>query len=44
MYQVWAKVHEEFYAFPDKIIANLYKTIPDRTKAVRITRGNPARY
>ena len=44
MDQLWAKVQEEFYAIPDQKIADLYNTIPDRIKAVIITRGNPTRY
>ena len=38
MDQLWAKVQEEFYAIPDQKVAGLFKTIPDRTKAVIITK------
>ena len=44
MDQLGAKVQEEFYAIPDQKFADLNKTIPDRIKAVIITRGNPTRY
>ena len=44
MDQLWAKVPEEFYAIPDQKVADLYKTIPDRIKAVILKRGNPTRY
>ena len=41
MDQFSAMVQEEFYAIPDEKIADVYKTIPDRMKAVLIARGNP---
>ena len=41
MDQISAKVQEEFYAIPDEKIADLYKPIPDRIKAVMIARRNP---